>query len=152
MMIDLVRTAIRFTRDASLPRGMRRMLSHRGSTFVKNLLQISLFLCKTNPNSKMPKLTHTLFYKGLMKILTPFGYQKTNPKQTQTKPISERAKMSINCFSQRSYGKISPFRAKKNKAKTNPISESPKSMQALFSQKARATELTFCRPHTFRRT
>ena len=79
-------------------------------------------LCKTNPNSKMPKLTHTLFYKGLMKIFAPFGHQKTNPKRTQTKPNSERAKMTINSVKTKDYENKLVFRHKKNEPKTNPIS------------------------------
>jgi len=99
--------------------------SHR-STLVKNLLQISLFLCKTNPNSKMPKLTHTLFYKGLMKIFAPFGHQKTNPKRTQTKPNSERAKMNASSVLTKDYENKMAVGTKKNEAKTKPISKTPK--------------------------
>ena len=69
----------------------------------------------------MPKLTHTLFYKGLMKILTPFGYQKTNPKQTQTKPICKRAKMNTTSVLTNGYKNKSHWRHQKNKAKSNPI-------------------------------
>jgi len=65
-------------------------------------------LCKTNPNSEKSELTHTLLYKGLMKIFSPFGHQKTNPKRTQTKPNSEMAKMNAYAFIQRTYDEIHP--------------------------------------------
>ena len=91
------------------------ILRSRCSTLVKNLLQISLFLCKTNPISEKPKLTHTLFYKGLMKIFAPFGHKKTNPKRTQTKPNSERLKMNA-------------IGGQKKQTQSNPISVRPKSI------------------------
>jgi len=79
------------------------------------------FLCKTNPISEKPKLTHTLFYKGLMKIFAYSATQKTNPKQSQTKPISKNAKMNITSVKTRNYENKSLWKAKKNKAKSNPI-------------------------------
>jgi len=92
-------------------------------------------LCKTNPNSKMPKLTHTLFYKGLMKIFAPFGYQKTNPKRTQTKPNSERAKMNASSVLTRYYENKLVFRPQKNEAKTNPICREAKNEHKLIYHK-----------------
>jgi len=105
------------------------------STLVENLLQISLFLCKTNPNSKMPKLTHTLFYKGLMRIFAPFGHQKTNPKRTQTKPNSERPKMNITSVKTRDYENKLVFEHQKNEAKTKPILAKGKNERKLSLQK-----------------
>ena len=86
-----------------------------------NLRKITTKLCKTNPNSKMPKLTHALFYKGLMKIFAPSATQKTNPKQTQTKPICKRAKMNTTSVLTNGYKNKSHWRHQKNKAKSNPI-------------------------------
>ena len=74
----------------------------------------------------MPKLTHTLFYKGVMKIFAPFGHQKTNPKRTQTKPNSERSKMITTSFSKRDYENKLLFGHQKNEAKTNPNSKNAK--------------------------
>jgi len=91
-----------------------------------NLRKITTKLCKTNPNSKMPKLTHTLFYKGLMKIFAPFGHQKTNPKRTQTKPNSERAKMNASSVLTKDYENKMAVGTKKNEAKTKPISKKAK--------------------------
>ena len=52
-----------------------------------------------------------------MKI-NPIGHLvKTNPIQTQSKPISEKAKMNANAFSQKDYENVTAFRPKK----TNPI-------------------------------
>ena len=91
-----------------------------------NLRKIMTKLCKTNPNSKMPKLTHTLFYKELMKNYRLIRVEKTNPKRTQTKPNSERVKMITTSFSKRDYENKLLFRPQKNEAKTNPNSKSAK--------------------------
>ena len=91
-----------------------------------NLRKIMTKLCKTNPISKKPKLTHILFYKGLMRIFAPFGHQKTNPKRTQTKPNSERLKMNASSVLTKDYENKLVFRHQKNEAKTNPNSKSAK--------------------------
>ncbi len=53
------------------------------STTVENPLQISYFLCKTNPISKMPKMNVNLYVIEDYENEPPSGPKKTNPKQTQ---------------------------------------------------------------------
>jgi len=113
-------------RKKSSKHGFFDNLGHNVSTPVENVRQIAPFLCKTNPISKMLKLTHTLFYKELTKIFAHSATQKTNPKRTQTKPISKNAKMNAYSFMQRTYDEILHFFSRKNEAKTNPISKTPK--------------------------
>jgi hypothetical protein len=91
-----------------------------------NLRKITLKLCKTNPISKKPKSTQTLFRKELMKNYRLIRGEKTNPKQSQTNPNSERAKTNAYSFLQRTYDEILPFYRQKNKAKTNPNSKNAK--------------------------
>jgi len=46
---------------------------------------------------------------------------KTNPKQTQTKPICKMLKMNVSSAKTDDYGKTPAFCRMKNKAKTKPI-------------------------------
>jgi hypothetical protein len=74
----------------------------------------------------MTKLTHALFYKGLMKIFAPFGHRKTNPKRTQTKPNSKMTKINASSVLAKDYEKKMVFCRQKNEAKTNPNSKNTK--------------------------
>jgi hypothetical protein len=80
----------------------------------------------------MTRLTHALLSKGLMKIFATLGYRKTNPKRTQTKPISKIAKMHSTIAIQRTYDEIRPIYRQKNEAKTNPISTKSKNERKFF--------------------
>ena len=63
---------------------------------------------------------------------------KTNPIQTQSKPIKanlKRAKMNINSLITKDYRKKDDFAVRKNKPNSNPISEKPKMNANAFLQK-----------------
>ena len=70
-----------------------------------------------------------------MKI-NPIGHLvKANPIQTQSKPISSKAKMNVNSFITKDYRKYDTFAVQKNKPNSNPISERPKMNANLFATK-----------------
>ena len=57
-----------------------------------------------------------------MKI-NPIGHLvKTKPIQTQSNPISSKAKMNANVFVTKDYENETAFRLQKNKTNSNPIS------------------------------
>ena len=61
-----------------------------------------------------------------MKI-NPIGHLvKTNPIQSQSKPISEKAQMNVNSLITKDYRKKDDFAVQKNKPNSKPISERPK--------------------------
>ena len=62
------------------------------------------------------------FIQRTYENIRPFGNPKTNPKRTQTKPISKNAKMNINSVKTKDYENKLVFRHKKNEPKTKPIS------------------------------
>jgi len=62
------------------------------STFVEMPLQISYFLCKTNPILSAVGGLQTQYVQGIIKILSRWPDIKTNPIQTQSNPISEKPK------------------------------------------------------------
>src|SRR4030042_5720815 len=71
-------------------------------------------ICKTNPILKSRQSPQTLLCKQLTKIFAAFSNPKTNPKRTQTKPISKTAKINVNCLSQKDYEQNIAFFRQKN--------------------------------------
>jgi hypothetical protein len=71
-------------------------------------------------------LPQPLFCKQLKEKYVDFGDQKTNPKQTQTNPISKMTKMNASSVLTRDYEQKMVISRPKNKAKTNPISAKAK--------------------------
>jgi len=78
-------------------------LCRESSTTVEVPLQIDYFLCKTNPILKRTKSMQLSLPQRIMKINHPAGLQKTNPKQTQTNPISQKPKMNLNFYPTKDY-------------------------------------------------
>ncbi len=62
------------------------------STLVESPLQISYFLCKTNPILSAVGGLQTQYAQRIMKINGSGTSEKTNPIQTQTNPIAEKPK------------------------------------------------------------
>jgi len=94
------------------------------STSVENPLQISYFLCKTNPiqtqfkpNSnpiaERVKMMQSMYLQWIMKKNAYMGYKKTKPKQTQ---FPQRAKLMQSLYLQR----IMKINADMGSEKTNP--------------------------------
>ena len=66
-----------------------------------------------------------------MKI-NPIGHLvKTNPIQTQSKPISEKAKMNVNSLKTKDYRKKDDFAVQKNKPNSKPIKPNPPARYAI---------------------
>ena len=61
-----------------------------------------------------------------MKKRTLGGLGKNEPKRTQTKPISEKPKMSVNKVLTKDYENIYPCGVPKNKPNSNPIPQKAK--------------------------
>ncbi len=59
----------------------------------------------------------------------------SNPIQTQTKPISSKAKMNVNSLITKDYRKKDDFAVQKNKPNTNPIFLRTKTNATLFTTK-----------------
>ncbi len=66
------------------------------STSVENPLQITYFLCKTNPISERSKWTYTYMLQRITKIYLIGHLVKTNPIQTQFKPNQTQSPKSQN--------------------------------------------------------
>ena len=101
----------------------------------RNLRKITTKLCKTKPISEKPKLTQSLSQKQLMKKIAPSATQKTNPKQTQTKPNSERLKMDASSVLTRYYENKLVFRPQKKQSQNKPNFKKCKNGHNLSSHK-----------------
>jgi len=70
-----------------------------------------------------------------MKI-NPIGHLvKTNPIQTQSNPISKRAKMDVNLYVIEDYRKNDYLAVRKNKPNSNPISSKAQNERKLIYYK-----------------
>jgi len=91
------------------------------STSVENPLQITYFLCKTNPI-----LSAVGGLQMNLSIFTEMDYEnKSNwtlgENKPKTNPISSKAQMNINSLITKDYRKKDDFAVQKNKPNSNPI-------------------------------
>ncbi len=68
---------------------------------------------------------------------------KTNPIQTQSKPISSKAQMNVNSFITKDYRNNDDFAVRKNKPNSNPISLKAKMNANVYTTKDYENETTF---------
>ncbi len=101
----------------------------RPSTSVESSLQISYFLCKTNPILSAVgglqmnvKIYNTRDYE---KFITLAG-QKNKANSNPIKANFQKAKMNVNLTLTKDYRKKDDFAVRKNKPNSNPISVKPK--------------------------
>jgi len=78
-----------------------------------------------------------------MKIYTIGHLVKTNPIQTQSNPISSKAKMNVNSFITKDYRKNDAFAVRKNKPNSKPISSKAKMDVSLYVIKEYENETAF---------
>ena len=104
------------------------------STNVERTLQITPFLCKTNPISTEAKTNLTLYIKKVYENFIPprtmKNEPKTNPKRTQFKPNSLNDKSNATFCVAKVYENKPPQTSRKNEPKTNPIPPLPNSLSS----------------------
>ena len=110
------------------------------STSVENPLQITYFLCKTNPISKRPKLMQTQYVQGIMKISRSIRAQKQTQNKPNSNPITERVKLMQSVYLQR----IKKKNAALGYEKTNPIQTQFKPNQTQFPSRNAKNVLSTC--------
>ena len=97
-----------------------------------------LFLCKTNPIYRMPKLMQTQYIQGFMKISCSIKAQKQTQNKPNSNPIAERVKLMQSVYLQRIMKKIAAKGYEKqsqNKPNSNPIKACPeRSRMGQFSK------------------
>jgi len=137
------------------------LLTNLSSTLVKSPLQITYFLCKTNPILSAVgglqmnvNLYNTTDYENKWQrkvrknkpntnpIQTQFK-PNSNPIQTQSKPISEKPKMNVNKVSTKDYNNEQRTMNNERLCKTNPIKPNFKLEANLSLRERRSLRVSF---------
>ena len=108
------------------------------STSVENPLQITYFLCKTNPilSAVGGLQTNLKFCKQMdYENLSDWTIGENKPNSNPIKPNLRIATMNINSIITKDYRKYDDFAVRKNKANSNPISVRPKMNANVFITK-----------------
>jgi len=94
------------------------------STTVKSPLQISYFLCKTNPILSAVgglQMNVTTFITMNYEQRTMNDANKNKPNSKPIKPNLRKAKMNVNSLIAKDYRKNDDFTVRKNKPNSKPI-------------------------------
>jgi len=102
------------------------------STSVENPLQISYFLCKTNPISSKAKMNLNSLITTDYENKWQRRVRKNKPNSNPIKPNFRKAKMTVNSLITKDYIKYDDFVVRKNKPNSNPISSKPKMSANLY--------------------
>jgi len=116
------------------------------STTVESPLQITYFLCKTNPILSAVgglQMNVTSFVTKYYENKWQRRVRKNKPNSNPIKPNLRKAKMNVNSFITKDYRKKDDFAVRKNKPNSKPISEKPKMNVNLYVIKEYENETAF---------